>query len=77
MNTSKTIAVLNEEIIITKENYISLTDMLRSKDGNFFITDWLRHRNTVEYPGIWERVHNQDFNYGEFSTIRRRGNYNG
>jgi hypothetical protein len=76
MSQSKTIIVLNEEIRVTKENYISLTDMLRSKDGNFFITDWLRNRNTVEYLGIWERVHNPDFNYGEFATIKSQAGLN-
>ncbi len=29
------------------EDFISLTDMLRAKDGEFFISDWLRNRNTV------------------------------
>ena len=67
---SKTITVLNESIRITRDDYISLTDMLKSKDGSFFISDWLRNRNTMEYLGIWERVHNPDFNYGEFATIR-------
>ncbi len=73
---TKTITVLNEEIRVTKEDYISLTDMLRSKDGNFFITDWLRNRNTVEYLGIWERVHNPDFNYGEFAIIKSQAGLN-
>lgn len=73
---AKTITVLNEEIRITKENYISLTDMLRSKDGDFFITDWLRNRNTLEYLGIWERVHNPTFNYGEFATIKSQAGLN-
>ena len=73
---AKTITVLNEEIRVTKEDYISLTDMLRSKDGNFFITDWLRNRNTVEYLGIWERVHNPNFNYGEFAIIKSQAGLN-
>lgn len=72
----KTITVLNEEIRVTKEDYISLTDMLRSKDGNFFISDWLRNRNTLEYLGIWERVHNKDFNYGEFAIIKSQAGLN-
>lgn len=63
---TRTITVLNESIRITSEDYISLTDMLKSKDGSFFISDWLRNRNTLEYLGIWERIHNPDFNYGEF-----------
>ncbi len=37
------------------EDYICLTDMLRAKDGDFFITDWLRNRNTLEFIGIWRR----------------------
>jgi len=48
---------------------ISLTDMLRAKDGDFFIADWLRNRNTVEFLGIWQSVHNPSFNYGEFAII--------
>ena len=51
-------------------DYISLTDMLKAKDGEFFISDWLRNRNTVEFLGIWESVFNPDFNYGEFATIK-------
>ena len=57
-------------------DYISLTDMLRAKDGEFFISDWLRNRNTVEFLGIWESVFNPDFNYGEFATIRNQAGLN-
>lgn len=58
--------------ILSRDNvdYISLTDMLRAKDGDFFISDWLRNRNTVEFLGIWERLNNPDFNSGEFATIK-------
>ncbi len=55
------ITVQNTEINVVKvngEDYICLTDMLRAKDGDFFITDWLRNRNTLEYIGIWEKVYN-------------------
>ena len=51
-------------------DFISLTDMLKAKDGDFFISDWLRNRNTVEFLGIWEAVHNPHFNSGEFATIK-------
>jgi len=50
--------------------------MLKAKDGDFFISDWLRNRNTVEYLGIWERIHNPNFNYGEFATIRSQAGLN-
>lgn len=51
-------------------DYICLTDMLKAKDGQFFVTDWLRNRNTLEYIGIWEQLNNSNFNYGEFATIK-------
>ena len=55
---------------VNNEDYLCLTDMLKAKDGDFFITDWLRNRNTLEYIGIWEKVYNPDFNYGEFAIIK-------
>ncbi|MDD3772887.1 MAG: KilA-N domain-containing protein, partial [Weeksellaceae bacterium] len=50
----------NEISVILDRNqeYISLTDMLKAKDGDFFIADWLRNRNTIEYLGIWESIYN-------------------
>lgn len=65
--------VQGKEINIIQSNnqdYISITDMLKAKDGDFFISDWLRNRNTIEYLGIWERIHNPDFNYGEFAIVK-------
>ena len=64
-NTKKSImAVQGTEISVMtyqKGDYISLTDMLKAKDGDFFISDWLRNRNTVEFLGIWESVNNPAF----------------
>ncbi len=62
--------------ISTKEDYISLTDMLKVKDGNFFISDWLRNRNTLEFLSVWEKLNNGDFNYGEFATITQKSGLN-
>ncbi len=61
---------------IEEEDYISITDMIRSKDGNFFVTDWLRNRNTIEFLGIWEELHNPNFNYGEFAIIKSQAGLN-
>ena len=73
------ITVQNTEVNVIKvdgKDYICLTDMLRAKDGDFFITDWLRNRNTLEYIGIWEKVYNPNFNYGEFAVIRNQSGLN-
>lgn len=63
-------------IQVNDEDYLSLTDMIRAKDGDFFVTDWLRNRNTLEYIGIWEKVYNPVFNYGEFATIKSHSGLN-
>lgn len=76
---NKVISVQGTQITIIQQDqsdYISLTDMLKAKDGDFFISDWLRNRNTVEFLGIWERVHNPDFNYGEFAIIKSQAGLN-
>ena len=73
MAKNKKLFVEGQEINVLLNNdreYISLTDMLKAKDGDFFISDWLRNRNTVEYLGIWESVYNPHFNYGEFAIIK-------
>jgi len=73
MVKKRTISVRNISVSIIEyqnEDYISLTDMIKAKEGDFFISDWLRNRNTVEYLGIWESINNPLFNYGEFAIIK-------
>ncbi|MFC1566349.1 KilA-N domain-containing protein [bacterium] len=73
------IEVQGKEItVLSSENndYISLTDMLKAKDGDFFISDWLRNRNTVEFLGVWESIFNPNFNYGEFAIIKSQSGLN-
>lgn len=48
------IMVNDTEINITRindEDYICITEIIKAKDGDFFVTDWLRNRNTLEYIG--------------------------
>ena len=61
---------------INEEDYISLTDMLKAKDGNFFFSSWMRNRNTVEFLGVWEKVHNPNFNCAEFDIIKTKAGLN-
>ena len=73
------ITVKDTEINITKindEDYICITDMLKAKDGEFFVTDWLRNRNTLEYIGTWESVYNPEFDFNEFSQITNKSGLN-
>ena len=73
------ISVKDTEVSVIKvrnEDYISLTDMLKAKEGEFFFSNWLRNRNTVEFLGIWERLNNPDFNYVEFDIIKSMAGLN-
>jgi hypothetical protein len=73
------IVVKDRSIVIVNmygQDYISLTDMLKAKDGEFFISDWLRNKNTLEFLGIWESVYNPGFNYGEFALIKNKSGVN-
>lgn len=79
MAKSKTIQVIDTTISVIKINdndYISLTDMLKAKDGDFFFSNWLRNRNTVEFLGIWEKLNNPTFNYAEFDIIKSQAGLN-
>ena len=73
------LTVLEQKISYLKiedEDYISITDMLKSKDGDFFVSDWLRNRNTIEFLGIWEEIHNPNFNwFYNFSWGIKNSNY--
>ena len=70
---------MGSEITVTSQNgqdYICLTDMVKAKDGEFFISDWLRNRNTIEFLGILETVYNTACNHGEFATIKTQAGLN-
>ena len=54
-------------------NYISLTDLAKyqnSSDPSFTVKNWLRRINTIDYIGLWEEIHNQNFNLVEFDQIK-------
>lgn len=58
------------------EDYISLTDMLKTKDGGVLISKWLSNKNTIEFLGIWEELYNSNFNYTEFGIIMSEAGVN-
>ena len=54
-------------------NYISLTDLAKyqnSSDPSFTVKNWLRRITTIDYVGLWEQIHNVDFNLVEFDQIK-------
>ena len=58
---------------INNVEYISLTDLAKyqnSSDPSFTVKNWLRRINTIDYVGLWEQLHNSDFNLVEFDQIK-------
>ncbi len=62
-----------------EEDYISLTDIAKFKNSNdprFAIQNWMKTRYTVEFMGIWEKIHNPSFNRVEFDTFKNESGSN-
>lgn len=60
-------------------DYICITDIAKQKnsnDPNGVIANWMRNRNTVEFLGIWETIHNPCFNPIEFEGFRKEAGLN-
>ena len=69
--------VQEQEINIIKDDYISLTDMVKSiENGLVLIEKWLRNKNTIEFLGIWEEIYNINFNSPEFEGIKNEAGLN-
>lgn len=60
-------------------DYFSLTDMAKWKgeQTGVIIANWLSTKYTLEFLGIWEEMHNSDFNLMEFHKIRNEAGSNG
>jgi hypothetical protein len=77
------INVLDKEITLYtrgNEDYICITDIAKVKNAQttgLIISHWLSTRFTVEFMGVWEKIHNPCFNVTEFSNIRNESGSNG
>ncbi len=73
-NKSKKIIVQGSKIGVIlhsgDDDFISLTDMAKKFGDDVLIYQWMRNRNTVEFLGIWEQIHNAGFKGLEFETFK-------
>lgn len=69
----KKITVVDISIAVSqepdREDYICLTDMVKDKEGEDHIRNWMRNRNTIEFLGTWETINNPLFKGVEFDTF--------
>lgn len=61
-----------------QNEFISLTDIAkyRSEAPNDVIKNWMRNRDTIEFLGLWEGLHNSDFKPVEFDGFRNQAGLN-
>ena len=62
-----------------ENEYISLTDIAKYRnddDPRFVIQNWIRNRNTIEYLGVWEELHNPTFNRVQFEAVKAEAGLN-
>lgn len=82
MKKNRDIEVLDTRVTISRmaeEDYISLTDIARHRDADRsddLIRNWVRNRNTLEFLGIWEKIHNPNFKSVEFDGFRMQAGLN-
>ena len=58
---------------VNNVDFISLTDLAKyqnSSDPSFTVKNWLRIVSTIDYVGLWEQLHNPNFNLVEFDQIK-------
>ena len=71
--------VVQDISVSIKDEYISLTDIARSKNSiepKDVVKNWLRNKNTVDFLGLWEKINNSDFKGVEFDTFRNEAGTN-
>ncbi|MBR3834480.1 MAG: KilA-N domain-containing protein [Lachnospiraceae bacterium] len=61
-----------------ENEYISLTDIARYKsdEPKDVIQNWMRRKDTIEFLGLWEMLHNRDFKGVEFDAFKNQAGSN-
>jgi hypothetical protein len=61
-----------------QNEFISLTDIAKYKsdEPNDIIKNWMRGRDTIEFLGLWESLHNSDFKPVEFDGFKKEAGAN-
>ncbi len=61
-----------------ENEYISLTDIARYKsdEPKDVVKNWLRSKDTIEFLGLWEKLHNPNFKGVEFDSFRNASGSN-
>jgi hypothetical protein len=83
-NMAQTNNIIVKEIPIRTLNmngtdYISITDIAKQKNAiepKDVVKNWMRLKNTLEYPGLWEQLNNPDFRGVDFDPLLKEAGSN-
>lgn len=69
------IAIQTEDF---QNEFISLTDIARyrSDEPKDVVKNWMRSKDTIEFLGLWEKLHNDKFKGVEFDSFRNQAGSN-
>lgn len=61
-----------------QDEFISLTDIARYKsdEPKDVIKNWMRSKDTIEFLGLWESLHNENFKGVEFDSFKKQAGSN-
>lgn len=61
-----------------ENEFISLTDIARYKsdEPKDVVKNWMRSKDTIEFLGLWEQLHNSSFKGVEFDAFRNQAGSN-
>jgi hypothetical protein len=76
MGKKETISVQGTEIAVQPNangnDYICITDIARHKnplEPKDVVKNWMRNRSTLEFLGLWEKLHNPNFKGVDFAPL--------
>jgi hypothetical protein len=76
MSKKESIHVQGTEVTLLSKpdgrDYLCITDIARYKnplEPKDVVKNWMRSRNTVEFLGLWEKIHNPNFKGVEFDPL--------
>lgn len=77
MSKAKSATIEVQGTVITvlsqkEQDFICLTDIAKKFGDDILIYSWMRNRNTLEFIGVWEQIHNPKFKGLEFETFRNQ-----
>lgn len=75
--TKKKINIQGKEIRLLKnidDDFVCITDIAKTGEGNHhdIVKNYFKNRSNVDFLGLWEDLHNPDFNWGNFDLIKNK-----